>query len=289
MYNKRGTSVPFLVIVPLNFLEILMMNTGTAMNGRGIMFFGGSTLNVIANAIDSDVGIYCGAFDHNIVTIGDKNVTIFGGGKPNGFSSFRAQTGGGDDLFFGTQEKGTYIVENLKTGNGDDTVICSREGYLQVDLGGGNDRALVRNGTLYLGTGADELYVAVDQFIGNPLNSQYVYVEDFSPKRLVLNDGHQITIGDGDTINLSMFTSIKREDMHLSGNELVCKIGPSINMYTGLPFLTERDIGTDGSQLYTPEIHIAGVGDAIRLMGGIDAAINLGVLSVYGSYPTGLG
>lgn len=267
------------------------MAQNTWVAGRAAMFntFSSSTgqqvMNVIVNANAGESAVYCAPMNHNIAAIGNQAVTVFADALEDIALNYHVSTGGANDMYWGSQKQGIYVSANLSLGGGNDIAVCDAGGYMVADLGSGDDKALIRIGELTLGKGADQVFIAVDQLQYGQIRTQSIFINDFDPTRVVFNQGQKMLVGSGDTIDLSVFTSLGRGDATVVGNDLVFKLGASFPINIGLPVLPSTSTGGDsGYQMFTPELHIYGVGDMITLMGGIDAAIEMGAITLWGSF-----
>jgi len=184
-------------------------------------------------------------FGQNATVMGsDLNTTLlcFGKGDVTFFG------GDGNNIAFGSVGNDVFVggsgggVNKFFGGAGDDLLIRG-EGYRYSDLNGG-----VGNDTIVFGQW-DNIAggLGADRFIFAPKTSTpdagFVSVRDLS-------------FAQGDILDLSMM-QIPREYMSVQDDTLVC---------------------------WTPEgaLQINGVGNEITLVGGIDAAINVGDLLVFG-------
>lgn len=196
-----------------------------------------------ADVVLSDVG---GEFDTSLVTIGRGSVTAMFG---DGYNV--ARTGMGDDVLVGGHG-GNY----LSAGGGDD-ILAGGNGSDLLEGGNGSDMILFGETDVVFGGKGADFFV----FTPNPLPE-----EDGCSTEDELPQDEYVILGDftkDDVLDLSG-VALLRQDLKLveDREETVLVLHQFV----------------DGE--HYNDIHLFGVGDLIMELGGIDAAIDAGVLLV---------
>lgn len=274
------------------------MAQNTWVAGRGLIFnnysssTGKQVINVWLNVNTDESFVYGAAMDHNITAIGNKAVTVYADALENVVTNYRVTTGNGNDMYMGVQKQGVYVVEYVSGGAGNNLFFGSAAGYSQFDAGGGregdNNKILFQgDGSLVCGLAEDHLYVAVKSAYPGQVVSQNIFVNNFDPTRVVIDrQGQKTLVGGGDTIDFSTFTTLGLKDARVDDDVLILKLGASFLIDMGVPTLpnTSGSGVTSAYQVFTPELHIYGVGKMITIMGGVREAWENGAITFWESF-----
>ncbi len=184
-------------------------------------------------------------FSENTLIIGsDQDTTLIGFGRYDIDAFF----GDGRNVAFGAAGNDVFgggAGSNMFFGGGGNDVLVGGEGYNNLNGGAGDDTIMFGQwDQVSGGWGADHFVLAMKTT--SPVGG-YTFVRDLSFKA-------------GDTLDLTAIPGVTRASLAVQGDDLTC---------------------------YTPDggvLNIGGVGHQLILVGGIDAAIDAGYLSVFGDF-----